>query len=84
VHLRELAPYGIHEKDLLDECVNVYVAAWHLKKKMVAYGNTWNAVGAYHSQSPRLRDAYAHMIRTTLARWGLIAPVADTPAGDLR
>lgn len=84
IHLRELAPYGIHEQDLLDECVNVYVAAWHLKKKMVAYGNTWNAVGAYHSQSPRLRDAYARMIKMTLERWGLVASAGDTPAGDPR
>lgn len=72
IHLRELAAFGIRAKDLLDECVNVYVAAWHLKKQMAAYGNTWDAVGAYHSRSPRLRDDYARLVKATLVKWGVI------------
>jgi len=72
IHLRELAAFGIRAKDLLDECVNVYVAAWHLKKQMVAYGNTWDAIGAYHSRNPRLRDQYVRLVKATLARWGVI------------
>lgn len=73
VHLRELAVYGINAEGLRNECVNIYVAAWHLKKQMVKYGNTWNAVGAYHSENPRLRDQYAGMVRSTLVRWGLVS-----------
>ncbi|MFC0402405.1 lytic transglycosylase domain-containing protein [Paraburkholderia rhizosphaerae] len=71
IHLRELASFGIGAQALRDECVNIYVAAWHLKKKMVKYGNTWNAVGAYHSESPKLRDAYAQSIQRTLTQWGV-------------
>jgi hypothetical protein len=48
----------------------VYVAAWLLKQKMVKYGNTWRAIGAYHSESPRLRDAYARSIQKILVMWG--------------
>ncbi|WP_175872441.1 lytic transglycosylase domain-containing protein [Burkholderia sp. BCC0397] len=70
IHLRELAAFGIRAKDLLDECVNVYVAAWHLRKQIAAYGNTWDAVGAYHSRSPRLRDEYARLVKATLVKWG--------------
>jgi soluble lytic murein transglycosylase-like protein len=70
VHLRELAPFGIGALALHDECVNVYVAAWHLKKKMIKYGNTWDAIGAYHSETPRQRDAYVRSIKLTLVRWG--------------
>jgi lysozyme-related protein Hpa2 len=73
VHLRELAVYGINAEGLRNECVNIYVAAWHLKKQMVKYGNTWNAVGAYHSENPRLRDQYASMVKSTLVRWGLLS-----------
>lgn len=72
-HLRELAAYGINARKLRDECVNIYVAAWQLKKQMIRYGNTWAAVGAYHSATPRLRDAYARQIRDVLARWGMLA-----------
>jgi soluble lytic murein transglycosylase-like protein len=68
-HLQELSTYGINAQALRDECVNIYVAAWHLKKQIVKYGNTWAAVGAYHSATPSLRDAYAGLIRATLARW---------------
>ncbi|MEW6343434.1 MAG: lytic transglycosylase domain-containing protein [Paraburkholderia sp.] len=74
IHLRELAVYGINEQGLRDECTNIYVAAWHLKKQIVKYGNTWDAVGAYHSEKPQLRDAYAQMVKTTLAHWGLMTP----------
>ncbi|MFM0636417.1 lytic transglycosylase domain-containing protein [Paraburkholderia metrosideri] len=79
VHLRELATYGINAQGLRDECVNIYVAAWHLKKQMVKYGNTWDAVGAYHSESPPLRDAYAQMVKTTLVRRGLMASSPLSP-----
>lgn len=73
IHLRELATFGIRAQDLLNECVNVYVAAWHLKKQVVAFGNTWEAVGAYHSRNPRLRDEYAGLVRAKLVKWGLVA-----------
>jgi soluble lytic murein transglycosylase-like protein len=72
-HLRELSDYGIDAHALHDECVNIYVAAWQLKKQMIKYGNTWNAVGAYHSQTPRLRDDYARLIRAALVRLNLLA-----------
>nr|WP_245964991.1 lytic transglycosylase domain-containing protein [Trinickia dinghuensis] len=72
-HLSELAVYGIDARALRNPCVNIYVAAWQLKKQIVRYGNTWAAIGAYHSQTPRLRDAYARLIRATLTRWGLLA-----------
>jgi soluble lytic murein transglycosylase-like protein len=77
-HLRELAAFGIRAQDLLNECVNVYVAAWHLKKQVNAYGNTWDAVGAYHSRNPRLRDEYARLVKATLVKWGVVASDAGS------
>lgn len=78
IHLRELAGFGIDARSLRDECVNIYVAAWHLKKKMLKYGNTWDAVGAYHSETPKLRDAYVRQVQQTLTRWGA-GPVQFEP-----
>ncbi|MBR7963641.1 lytic transglycosylase domain-containing protein [Burkholderia vietnamiensis] len=69
IHLRELANFGIDANALRDACVNIYVAAWHLKKQMLRYGNTWSAVGAYHSGTPKLRDAYVRRIQQTLVNW---------------
>jgi soluble lytic murein transglycosylase-like protein len=72
VHLPALAQYGISSGTLMEPCKNVYVAAWHLRQKMNKYGNTWQAVGAYHSETPALRDKYAQQIVAILQKWKLM------------
>ncbi|NVI08585.1 MULTISPECIES: lytic transglycosylase domain-containing protein [Paraburkholderia] len=74
IHFPELASQGIPHRALADPCVNIFVAAWLLKQKMVRYGNTWRAIGAYHSESPRERDSYARSIQAILVSWGLLQP----------
>lgn len=69
VHFPELARYGIGRDQLLDGCTNIYVAAWHLAKQVRVYGNTWTAVGTYHSKTPAERDRYAALIYAVLQRW---------------
>jgi len=66
VHLDTLARFGIGTEDLMVACKNVYIAAWHLQRQMAKYGNTWAAIGAYHSATPALRDAYASRIAAKL------------------
>jgi soluble lytic murein transglycosylase-like protein len=63
IHLRELKKYGVRRSDLMNECKNIYTAAWLLHQKMNKYGNSWKAVGAYHSETPSERDAYARKVR---------------------
>jgi soluble lytic murein transglycosylase-like protein len=74
VHLPALAHYGISRSTLMEPCKNVYIAAWHLRQQMDKYGNTWAAVGAYHSETPALRDQYAHQIAAILRKWKLLPP----------
>lgn len=71
VHFSELRRYGVPPGALKDACVNTYVAAWMLKQKMIRYGNTWHAIGAYHSETPSLRDQYARSIHRVLVSWGM-------------
>ncbi|PMS14413.1 lytic transglycosylase [Trinickia dabaoshanensis] len=71
IHFAELRRYGVPPGALKDACVNTYVAAWMLKQKMIRYGNTWHAIGAYHSETPSLRDKYARSIHAVLASWGM-------------
>ncbi|MCC4620100.1 lytic transglycosylase domain-containing protein [Xanthomonas cassavae CFBP 4642] len=73
IHLRRLSSYGISRDALMQPCVSVYVAAWRLREMTNKYGNTWVAVGAYHSETPAERDRYAHAIHAILARRGVIA-----------
>ncbi|KWO60727.1 BapC protein [Burkholderia ubonensis] len=74
IHLLVLSRYGIGRDTLMEPCKNVYIAAWHLRQKMNRYGNTWQAVGAYHSETPSLRDKYAKQIAGILTQWKLLPP----------
>ncbi|VWB88189.1 lytic transglycosylase catalytic [Burkholderia lata] len=78
IHLRELNRYNISRTTLMRPCENVYIAAWHLRRMMDKYGNTWAAVGAYHSETPAERDSYAHRIQHILAGWHRLP--SPTPA----
>lgn len=69
IHLPELARYGVDQHTLLEPCKNVYVAAWQLRRQVLKYGDTWAAIGAYHSQTPALRDRYAAQVARILRRW---------------
>jgi soluble lytic murein transglycosylase-like protein len=69
IHLSRLSRYGISRSTLMQPCASVYIAAWHLRQKMNKYGNTWHAVGAYHSETPVHRDKYANQIVAILNRW---------------
>ncbi|RKP59341.1 lytic transglycosylase domain-containing protein [Pararobbsia silviterrae] len=72
IHLPTLSQYGISSETLMEPCKNVYIAAWHLRHQMNKYGNTWQAVGAYHSATPALRDAYAREIIAILEKWHIV------------
>jgi soluble lytic murein transglycosylase-like protein len=72
IHLPVLAQYGISQGTLMEPCKNVYIAAWHLRHQMNKYGNTWQAVGAYHSETPALRDKYSQQIAAILRKWNLL------------
>lgn len=58
IHLKELSKWGLGVDDLLNPCVSIYVGAWHLSKKIQQYGNTWFAIGAYHSITPEKNHLY--------------------------
>ena len=66
VHLPFLSRYGVTSHALMDACTSVYVGAWHLRRMMDKYGNTWVAVGAYHSETPMYRDSYARSVKRIL------------------
>lgn len=79
IHFNELGKFGIAPEHLLDACVSTYVAAWHLRKQITSYGNTWDAVARYHSATPSENRRYQVLIRNELIRSGamdgLVAPI---------
>ncbi|MCT7311989.1 lytic transglycosylase domain-containing protein [Ralstonia sp. CHL-2022] len=68
IHLPELSRYGIGRQMLYDPCVSAYVAAWHLARKVQLHGNSWHAIGAYHSESPGENGIYARAVEGILTR----------------
>ncbi|KHK49868.1 lytic transglycosylase [Ralstonia sp. A12] len=81
IHLSELARYGIGRQMLYDPCVSAYVAAWHLARKVQLHGNSWYAVGAYHSESPGENGIYARAVEGILNR--RLAARTPTPSAQL-
>lgn len=71
IHLPELAAYAITNDSLLNPCTNIYVGARHYKKMVLKYGNTWAAVGAYHSETPKHRNLYALSVEGIFMRYRL-------------
>jgi hypothetical protein len=70
-NLDELVAQGFSPEAILrDGCVNVHAAAWILRREYLRTGNIWAAIGAYHSRTPSLRDAYAARVRKHLGRMG--------------
>jgi len=72
MHFRELSRHGVTPGDLMDGCKASYVAAWHLGKQIRAYGNTWYAVGAYHSTTPCFNRRYTAMVWNAMHKWGVV------------
>jgi soluble lytic murein transglycosylase-like protein len=69
IHLNMLSGFHIGVDELMQPCKNIYIAAWYLRRQMDRYGNTWEAIGSYHSSTPQLRDAYARQIASVLRHW---------------
>jgi soluble lytic murein transglycosylase-like protein len=67
-HLRQ---HGVTPESLLDECVSAYVGAWMLSAKTRKYGNTWQAVGAYNSETPYYNQRYQKLIFNELIGMGV-------------
>ena len=65
-----LRQYGITRDSLFDGCVNVFVGAWILRRKIDRFGPTWKAVGAYNATSPDKQLRYAGQIYSQLLARG--------------
>jgi hypothetical protein len=77
-HLPDLLHYGVTARLLADGCISAYVAAWHYRRQIDRLGNTWSAVGAYHSRTPARSAWYANRIAAIVMAWGAM-PTAVLP-----
>ncbi|PKL97586.1 MAG: conjugal transfer protein, partial [Gammaproteobacteria bacterium HGW-Gammaproteobacteria-7] len=69
IHLPELANYGITESALVrDECLNIHVGAFLLRRALDAEPAFWRGVGRYHSATPTFNRAYQLRVWRNLVR----------------
>lgn len=59
---------GFTPRMMLDPCLNVMTGAYLLRLKMNRFGNTWEAVGAYHSTTDVYNAKYQLKIWEALRR----------------
>lgn len=60
IHFNLLNKIGISEDTLIkNSCTNVFSGVWILRNMVNQYGNTWEAIGRYHSKTPSLRNSYS-------------------------
>ena len=76
----ELARRGVSMAQLLDPCTNIHAGAWILSKQIERFGNTWRAVGAYHSRTPEHNARYAWGVYRRLSRAATPAAAAKPAA----
>lgn len=61
-----LKKYGIPLEAALDPLANIYLGSWILKQEIARHGESWNAVGAYHSPNEDRGRRYAEMVKAAL------------------
>ena len=62
-----LKRYGISEADLFNECTNLKVGAWLMKRNIDSMGWSWDTVGAHNVGCKGLPKAECHRRRMTYA-----------------
>ncbi len=73
IWLPQLKPYGINREKLFNPCLNAHIGAWILAQQIQKYGNTWYAIGAYHSRTPELNSKYSKKVQQKLRNMGAIS-----------
>ena len=62
-NLNQLGRYGITAHSILNNgCVNIQVGAWRLNRETAKHGMTWEAVGTYHSNTPKHKVRYVSLV----------------------
>ena len=76
-----LKKYGIPLEAALDPLANIYLGSWILKQEISRHGESWNAVGAYHSPNEDRGRRYAEMVKDALGKGPVKRSVAKEESG---
>ncbi len=68
INSRNLQSLGLTARSVMPPCANILAGARLYRRAVQRYGNTWAAVGAYHSKTPVLQQRYAQDIAVIFAK----------------
>ena len=74
-----LKRYGIPLEAAFDPAANILLGSWILKQEMEREGDTWKAVGRYHSPNAKRGERYANQVRRALERGPLAVAKPGKP-----
>jgi len=63
-----LKKYGIPLEAALAPGANIFLGSWILKQEIERHGQTWNAVGAYHSPDEARSRRYIELVKAALGK----------------
>jgi hypothetical protein len=67
VWMDQIQKRGITELQIRNNgCLNVFVGAWILSQHFQNIENKWQAIGAYHSKTPKHNKKYQKLVRQRL------------------
>ena len=77
-----LKKYGIPLEAALDPGANIFLGSWILKQEIERHGQTWNAVGAYHSPDEARSRRYIELVKAALEKGPVkvVRPTRPVPA----
>ncbi len=63
IHLNELKALGLEANTILENAnINACVAGWILSRHLAKTKDTWEAIGNYHSKTPKLKINYINKV----------------------
>lgn len=65
INSKNLPSLHLSDQTVMPICTNILAGARLYRRAVRRYGNTWAAVGAYHSTTPALQQRYAQDIQQT-------------------
>ena len=77
-----LKKYDIPLEAALDPGANIFLGSWILKQEIERHGQTWNAVGAYHSPDEARSRRYIELVKAALEKGPVkvVRPTRTVPA----
>jgi len=68
IHFKTLAQWGINRDNIMDPTVNIFVGSWLVSQHIKERGFNFEAIGNYHSKTPKYKEVWLRHLTQTLKK----------------